>query len=138
MVSTTILCIELLCDIVGLAGGSIVFIRSSDNNLHRVWGALAIALSLLLLYDNIEWMFLFCKTTGNIPDYVEVPMDHLSIWHMVRTVVFFQLFSLFPIASLKPGWMTLTWITNMLIPVMIITCIACCYELFNGHLYDLF
>lgn len=133
MVSTTILYIELLCDIVGLIGGSIVFIRSSDNNLHRAWGALAISLSLLLLYDNVEWMYLFCKTTGNLPDFVEVPMDHLSLWHTVRTVVFFQLFSLFPIASLKPGWMTLTRITNMLIPVIIITCIACCYELFNGH-----
>ena len=40
---------------------------------------------------------------------------------------------IFPIASLKPGWMTFSRVVSLCIPILLITCIACCYEFFNGH-----
>lgn len=133
MVSVVVLCVEILLDIIGFCGGIIVLIRATDNRMQRAWGTLATALSLLLLCDNIEWIWLFSQQPDGVPFFIEVPMNHLSMWHMVRTVIFFQFFSLFPAASLRPGWMTLTRVINHSIPVLIIFCIACCYEVFNGH-----
>lgn len=133
MVSVIVLCFEILLDIVGLVTGIIVLTRASDNKIQQAWGILAISLSLLLLCDNIEWIWLFNKDVEEMPHYTEVPLNHLSLWHIVRTVIFFQFFSLFPIASLKPGWMTIARILNFFIPILLILCIACCYQLFSGH-----
>ena len=135
MVNVIVLCIELLLDIVGLVLGILVYSRSSDNNgLTKAWGVLATTLSLLLLCDNLEWMWIFSRGgEETIPRFTEVPMNHLSIWHIVRVIVFFQFFSIFPIASLKPGWMTFSRVVSLCIPILLITCIACCYEFFNGH-----
>ena len=133
MTSVIMLFIELLLDIVGLLTGGSIWKRSSERGIQRAWGMLATTLSLLLLCDNIECMWLFSRGVEDIPRFVEVPMDHLSIWHIVRVIFFFQLFSLFPIASLQPGWMSLTRIVNYCIPILLIVCIACCYQLFNGH-----
>lgn len=137
MVSVLVLCIELLLDAVGLITGIIVFRRSNDNRLQKAWGILAISLSFLLLCDNIEWIYLFNKDVSEMPRFTQVPMNHLSLWHIVRVIVFFQFFSLFPIASLKPGWMKLSRIINLAIPVLLIVCVACCYQLFNGHYTEL-
>ena len=133
MVSVVILCVEILLDVIGLCTGIIVLVRAIDNRIQQAWGLLAVTLSLLLLCDNIEWIWIFSQQPHGVPLFIEVPMDHLSMWHMVRTVVFFQFFSLFPVASLRPGWMTATRIINHCIPIFIIICIACCYQLFNGH-----
>ena len=97
MVNVIVLCIELLLDIVGLVLGILVYSRSSDNNgLTKAWGVLAITLSFLLLCDNLEWMWIFSRGgEETIPRFTEVPMNHLSIWHIVRVIVFFQFFSIF-------------------------------------------
>ena len=95
MVNVIVLCIELLLDIVGLVLGILVYSRSSDNNgLTKAWGVLAITLSFLLLCDNLEWMWIFSRGgEETIPRFTEVPMNHLSIWHIVRVIVFFHFFS---------------------------------------------
>ena len=100
MVNVIVLCIELLLDIVGLVLGILVYSRSSDNNgLTKAWGVLAITLSFLLLCDNLEWMWIFSRGgEETIPRFTEVPMNHLSIWHIVRVIVFFQFFSIFHIS----------------------------------------
>ena len=72
MVNVIVLCIELLLDIVGLVLGILVYSRSSDNNgLTKAWGVLAITLSLLLLCDNLEWMWIFSRggvTRGKVKE----------------------------------------------------------------------
>lgn len=133
MVNIHVLCTEILLDAIGLVMGSIVLRHASDNKMQRAWGILSITLSILLLLDNIEWIYLYGKGGDGLPGRAVLLLDHLSIWHMVRTVIFFQFFSLFPLASLKPGWLTLSRITNFCIPIILITCIACCYQLFNGQ-----
>lgn len=104
MVNVIVLCIELLLDIVGLVLGILVYSRSSDNNgLTKAWGVLAITLSLLLLCDNLEWMWIFSRGgEETIPRFTEVPMNHLSIWHIVRVIVFFSSF-LFSYSLIETG-----------------------------------
>lgn len=137
MVSVIMLLVEILLDVVGLVTGCIVLIRSSDNKFQRAWGMLTVTLSLLLLGDNIEWMYIFTRDVGTIPEFAELPMQHLSIWHIFRVIIFFQAFSLFPIASLRPGLLTSSKIITLSIPAILISCIACCYELFNGYYTNL-
>ena len=79
MTSVIMLFIELLLDIVGLVTGGIIWAHSSESKIRKAWGMLATTLSLLLLCDNIEWMWLFSRGVEEIPRFVEVPMDHLSI-----------------------------------------------------------
>lgn len=133
MVSVLVLCFELLLDFVGFVTGIIVLKRSADNRLQRSWGTLTVGLCFLLLCDNIAWIYLFNDGAEVMPRFTEVPMNHLSLWHIVRVIVFFQFFSLFPISSLKPGWMKLSRVINFSIPIILIICIACCYQFFNGH-----
>lgn len=138
MVNVIVLSVELLLDVVGLILGICVYSRSSDNGLQKAWGVLAITLSLLLLCDNLEWMWIFSKGgEETIPRFTELPMNHLSIWHIVRVIVFFQFFSLFPMVSLKPGWITLSRVVSLCIPILLIVCIACCYQFFNGNYTEL-
>ena len=112
MVSVLVLCFELLLDFVGFVTGIIVLKRSADNRLQRSWGTLTVGLCFLLLCDNIAWIYLFNDGAEVMPRFTEVPMNHLSLWHIVRVIVFFQFFSLFPISSLKPGWMKLSRVIN--------------------------
>ena len=133
MVNVIVLCFELLLDVVGLVLGIIVCSRSSDNGLQKAWGVLAITLSFLLLCDNTEWIWLFKRNVDELPRFTELPMNHLSLWHIVRVIVFFQFFSLFPIGSLRPGWLTPSRIINLCIPIGLIVCVACCYQFFNGQ-----
>lgn len=133
MVSLILLCVELMLDLLGLVAGIIILKRSSDNGLQRAWGVLASFLSFLLLYDNSEWFYIASQNLNRFSFYIELPIDHLSLWHIVRVIVFFQFFSLFPIASLKPGWLTASRIISLSIPAVLISCIAICYAMYNGH-----
>lgn len=137
MVNVLILCLELMLDVVGIVTGIIVLKRSADNRLQRSWGTLTVSLSSLLFFDNVFWIYLFNQGVEVMPRFTELPMNHLSLWHVVRVIVFFQFFSLFPIASLKPGWMKLSRVINLSIPIILIVCIACCYQFFNGHFTEL-
>ena len=87
MVNIHVLCTELSLDAIGLVMGTIVLIRSSDNKLQRAWGFLAITLSILLLLDNTEWVYLYGKGGKGLPDRAILLLDHLSLWHIVRTVL---------------------------------------------------
>lgn len=138
MVNVIVLCVELLLDAAGVVAGIIVLKRSADNSLQRAWGVLALCLAMLLLCDNLEWMWLFSQGIEvMIPRFTEVPMNHLSLWHIVRVIVFFQFFSIFPHMSLKPGWMTWSRAINYAIPILLIICVACCYHFFNGYYTEL-
>ena len=137
MVSVIVLCMEILLDVVGLVAGIAVLARSSDNKLQRAWGILATSLSALLLGDNIEWIYLFSKGVEGIPRFTDLPMDHLSLWHIFRVIIFFQFYSLFPMASLRPGMLTLSKIINLTIPTILICCIIICYQVFNGNVTEL-
>ncbi len=138
MVNVIVLCVELMLDAAGVVAGIIVLKRSADNSLQRAWGVLAFCLATLLLCDNLEWMWLFSQGIEvMIPRFTEVPMNHLSIWHIVRVIVFFQFFSIFPHMSLKPGWMTWSRAINYAIPILLIICVSCCYHFFNGYYTEL-
>lgn len=137
MVSTLMIYIELTLDITAFIMGTIVLSRSHDNTLQKAWGMLAISLSLLLFCDNLEWVILFSKSTHDSYYYPHLPLDHLSLWHIFRAILFFQIFSLFPMASLRPGWLTTSKIISMSIPFMLIWCIILCYIFFNGEITPL-
>lgn len=67
MTSVIMLFIELLLDIVGLVTGGIIWAHSSESKIRKAWGMLATTLSLLLLCDNIEWMWLLAVEWRRYP-----------------------------------------------------------------------
>lgn len=133
VISVILLFFELLLDLVGLIAGGLVIHRSSDNKLQFTWGVLACTLSGLLLFDNLEWFYLLRQGDDTIRPFMPIPMEHLSIWHIFRVILFFQFYSLLPIASLKPGWLTFPRIVTFYVPALFISCIIVCYESFNGY-----
>ena len=137
MVSVPVLFIELSLDVIGFVMGIIVLKKSQDNTLQKAWGILAISLSFLLFCDNMEWVYIFAQKKQITSYYASLPLDHLSLWHIFRTIIFFQIFSLFPIASMHPGWLTRSRILCLCIPLMLILCIILCYHFFNGELTEL-
>lgn len=135
---------ELLLDVIGLVTGIAVFPQTSGKKLQRSWSVLAIALSTLLLYSNMQWMYLFSGDIASRRMLVDLPLEHLSLWHIVGCVVFFQLYSLFPIATMRPGWLTASKGFMLSIPSIAIACVGFWYILFGKwhtsltSVYDIF
>lgn len=122
---------ELLLDVIGLVTGIAVFPQTSGKKIQRFWSILAIALSTLLLYGNMQWMYIFSGDIASRRMMVDLPLEHLSLWHIVGCVVFFQLYSLFPIASMRSGWLNTFKGLMLSIPSIVIACVGFCYALFG-------
>ncbi len=132
MISIILLLFEILLDFAGVATAIIILVNFTREKLTRVWGVLALLLSGLLLVDNIQWIYPLLRN-ATIPLYIAQPLDHLSLWHIFRVVIFLQFYSFFPIAFCRPGWLDISKIISLSIPALVISCIAICYHYFGNH-----
>ncbi len=133
MISIALLVFEILLDITGVVTSIIIMVNFPRERLTRAWGILALTLSSLLLFDNIEWIYPILKNPSDIPFYINQPLDHLSLWHIFRVIIFLQAYSLFPVAFLRQGWLNTSKAISLSIPTMLISCVAFCFEQFNNH-----
>ncbi len=121
------LSIEIAFDLLTLLIGCLLVFRAKDNHLKRYWGLIAAGIGLVFLWENIGWLTIVTET----PTYRFT--DLLSIEKMLKWYLPASLISLFPTASLRPGYLTpFKVLLSLLIPI-VITTIGICYIFFNGH-----
>lgn len=121
------LIIEIILDLVSLVLGAILIIKAQDNRLRKIWGILVVFLALVMLQCNFFWLY---KLRMGL---VEDKLYLLSVSRMLKWYLAAFIFSLLPIASLRPGWLTTLRFVIFLLPISIIMVIAFCYQWFNGH-----
>lgn len=121
------LIMEIILDLVSLVLGAILIIKAQDNRLRMIWGILVIFLALVMLQCNFYW--LYKQRIGLVEDKFYL----LSVSRMLKWYLAAFIFSLFPIASLRPGWLTTLRLVIFVLPISVIMVIAFCYQWFNGH-----
>ncbi len=122
------LSIEIAFDLLTLLIGCLLVFRAKDNHLKRYWGLIAAGIGLVFLWENIGWLTIVTET----PTYRFT--DLLSIEKMLKWYLPASLISLFPTASLRPGYLTpFKVLLSLLIPI-VITTIGICYIFFNGQI----
>lgn len=118
---------EIILDLVSLVLGAVLIMKAQDNRLRKIWGMLVVFLALVMLQCNFLWLY---KLRTGV---VENNFYFLSVSHMLKWYLAVFIFSLFPIASLRPGWLTTLRLVIFVLPISIIVVIAFCYQWFNGH-----
>ncbi|MDY3068341.1 MAG: helix-turn-helix domain-containing protein [Parabacteroides sp.] len=121
------LSIELTLDLIAFIIGCTIIIQAKDNYQKKYWGFISACIGLVFMWENIGWMI---KVTDN-PSFRY--MELLSIEKMLKWYLPASIVSLFPIASLRPGFLTPVKVLSLLLfPIMMVT-IGVCYYLFNGY-----
>ena len=122
------LSIECLFDLLALIAGIILIIQAKDNIQKRYWGIISCCIGFIFLWENIVWL----KTVLQTPSYRFT--DLLNIEKMLKWYIPAIIVCLFPIASLRPGYLTpFRIMLFLLIPIILVTT-AISYILFNGHI----
>lgn len=128
LMSYYLLIFEIILDVTALVLGIILICRERDNHLRMIWGFMTGFLALFMLNDNFHWLFLAENNWGELPVYL------LSLLRMLKWYALAHIFSLFPLASLRPGWLTSLRLIIFCFPLLIVGVIALCYIWFNGHI----
>lgn len=122
------LSIEIAFDLLTFLVGGLLVFRAKDNQLKRYWGLIAAGIGLVFLWENIGWLTIVTET----PTYRFT--DLLSIEKMLKWYLPASLISLFPTASLRPGYLTpFKVLVSLLIPI-VVTTVGLCYLFFNGQI----
>ncbi len=120
-------------DFIALVLGVLLIIKRHDNRMRLALGVLVSALALIFLVDNVRWLFVYHTVSSDLPARNELLLLH----RMVKWVVLAYVASLFPLSSLRPGYLTSLRLTVLSIPVGMVTIVAVCYWLFNGTITPL-
>lgn len=126
------LSIELAFDFIAFAMGCVLIGQAKDNYLKLYWGIIAASIGLFFVWENIGWLMIVTDT----PEYrftSLLSIDKMLKWYALASVV-----SLFPMASLYPGYFNHLRLIVFLLPPVIIITIGMCYLSFNGHLTPLY
>lgn len=122
------LIIDLLMNIIGIALGTILSFKAQGNRLKLLWGLAVAICSISMLIDNLGWVERFTFNFG-----LDERSSLLIFDRMLKWYFFAHLISLYPIASLRPGWLTSLRITMLSLPLLFTSLVCICYIWFNGH-----
>ena len=124
------LSVELALDLLTVIIGGIIIFQSKDNYQKKYWGFISAFIGLVFMWENIGWMI---EVSDN-PSFRF--MELLSIEKMLKWYMPASIVCLFPIASLRPGFLTPVKIQSFLLfPIIVIT-IGLCYYCFNGYITE--
>jgi AraC-like DNA-binding protein len=124
------LIIELMFDFAAIVLGLILIVTTqTNNNQHRFyWGAISISIGFFLAWENTTWIF----TVIHSPIYEY--QDILNIEKMLKWFAPASIISLFPLASLRPGYLNIKRVIVYMLPFAIILTITICYLSSNGSI----
>lgn len=119
---------ETILDFIALFLGLLLIVRAHDNWMRLAWGILGAMVALVFLVDNVRWLTVYYKISTELP----ARNDLLLMPRMLKWFVLAYITSLFPLSSLRPGYLTSMRLVILSIPVGITVIVAICYRLFNG------
>ena len=120
------LTVELIIDTIALLLGIILIYKKNDNLPQFYWGVISALIGLVFIWENIGWVNM--RTQNPIYEY----RDILNIEKMTKFYMLASVVSLYPLASLRPGYLTKFRVALCMIPPIVITTIGTCYLFFNG------
>jgi len=113
--------IELAFDVFAVILGIILVIRRSDNMQRFYWGLISITIGIFFMWENINWII----TVMDNPSYEY--MEILNYEKMLKWFATASVFSLFPFASLRPGYLNIKRLLIFYLPTLIFLIICACY-----------
>lgn len=122
------LTVELIFDLILIVMGVLLMVRSTDNYPRFYWGIIVMFIGIMFSWENIVWLF----TIQEDPKYEYT--DILNIEKMLKWFVMASSISLFPMASLRPGYLNHYRLIGFLLPPTIVTTTGICYLFFNGNI----
>jgi AraC-like DNA-binding protein len=127
------LIIELLFDVVAIALGlTLVLTTKSSNNQHKFyWGFVSLSIGFILAWENTSWIF----TSIHSPGYEY--QDILNIEKMLKWFAPASVISLFPLASLRPGYLNVKRFIVFMLPFIIILTFTVCFLTSNGIITEI-
>lgn len=127
--SYIMLLIDISMNLIGIVLGILLIRQAKDNRLKMIWGVMVAICSINMLADNIGWIYRYT---------VQVKLDErvslLIFSRMLKWFFFAHILSLFPIASLRPGWLTPLRTLIFSLPLIFCSLICLCYIWFNGYI----
>lgn len=127
------LIIELMFDVAAIVLGFILTVTTlTNNNQHRFyWGVISISIGFFLTWENTGWIF----TAIHNPSYQY--QDILNIEKMLKWFAPASIISLFPLASLRPGYLNFKRVIVYMLPFVVILIITICYLSSNGSITEI-
>ena len=114
----TELAIELFADLIAILLGLTLIIKRFNTSTHLYWGLITISIGIFFSWENINWI---CVLNQD-PDfqYEEIlNMDKMLKWFASATII-----SLFPLASLRPGYLNKKRFLIYLLPYLVLLTIS--------------
>lgn len=125
---TLYLSVELTFDFIAFVLGCVLVFQAKDNYLKLYWGIIAACIGLFFIWENVGWLMIVTDT----PEYRFTSLlgiDKMLKWYALASVV-----SLFPMASLYPGYFNHWRLMAFLFPPVVLITVGICYLSFNGTL----
>lgn len=126
------LIVELIFDVAAVIMGVMLILRARDNRQRFYWGLIATLIGITMSWENIVWI----DVARHSPQYEYT--DILNIEKMLKWYVLASMISLFPLASLRPGYLNHFRAMAFLLPPIIVVTAGICYILFNGHITEMY
>lgn len=126
------LSVELALDLIAFIIGCAIIYQAKDNNQKRYWGIISVCIGLVFIWENVGWLI---KVADN-PSFRF--MELMSIEKMLKWYVPASIVCLFPLASLRPGFLTPVKVLSFLLLPIIMVTMGLCYYWFNGHITQVY
>ncbi len=127
-----LLAVEVLLDFVALVLAIMLIAGAAGNRLRLWWGAMVLMASGMLLHNNLMWLLGYYEPSAPTLGYGLLVARRMVEWFVVVTPAF-----LYPLATLRPAYLTPLRFVSLLIPVGVITLVTICYYWFDGYTTEL-
>lgn len=119
--------IEIVFDMLVLVIGGIIALGAKDNFQKRYWGVISFCIGLVFLWENVGWLTIVSETPAyRFSDLLN--MEKMLKWYIPASIV-----CLFPVASLRPGYLSAFKVLSFMLLPIVVTTVGICYSGFNGH-----
>lgn len=122
--------IDFLFDLAMVVFGIVLLCKSRGNRMRLIWSALTLTIALIFIDDNIK---LLLSRGGPLATHGFPYTDILVMGRMMEWIFPATACSLFPLLSLRPGFLTPARLLLFAMPVGAAMLTGVCYEAFNGH-----